>query len=145
MKKIKKLKIRFLIWLGWKLGIWRSISNSKKYLKSKSLASELAFLAEVCYYTHLDKDYLYMCVKNRIIASIFLNLEGLIKGSIYVKTPPELCSKISDLLNINIQETEIGYRVGGQTYSFWSINCPKEIKRLLCLLAICLDNNKSGL
>lgn len=146
-RKIREIYIRFLIWIGYKAGLWTSIIDSQRALKEKNLASELRYLIEACYYTHLDREYLKVSVNNRIIASILLNLKESNDPSEVelLRTPEELKTQISKLLKIDIQETELGYRVNGQSYTFWSINCPKKQKRLLCLLAVCLDNNKSGL
>lgn len=134
-KKIREYFIRFMIWIGYEIGLWRNLSISKDSLKKKNLMSEFLYLTEACYYTDLDRDYLRISVKNRIIASILL----LCKSKSLTRKPEELKELIEKSFNIEIEETEVGYKQDNNM-SFWDLNCPKEYKRLMELLSICLNN-----
>ena len=134
-KKFREYFIRFMIWIGYEIGLWRNLSISKDSLKKKNLMSEFLYLTEACYYTDLDRDYLRISVKNRIIASILL----LCKSKSLTRKPEELKKLIEKSFNIEIEETEVGYKQDNNI-SFWDLNCPKEYKRLMELFSICLNN-----
>lgn len=134
-KKFREYFIRFMIWIGYEIGLWRNVSISRDSLKKKNLMSEFLYLTEACYYTNLDRDYLRVSVKNRIIASILL----LCKSKSLVRKPEELKELIEKSFNIEVKETEVGYKQDNNI-SFWNLNCPKEYKRLMELFSICLNN-----
>ena len=141
MKKfVKREVIRLLIWVGYKWGLWKNISNSKKCLANRDLTEEYIKLAEVCYYTDLDRDYLKVSVKNRAAASILLLIkEAGANNTMPTSKPEELKEMIEQTFNTKIEEEENGYRAEGTNMiSFWRVNCPKEYKRLMELFSIVL-------
>lgn len=139
-KMIRKLYIRFFIWIGYEIGLWRNVIISKRSLSSKDLMSEFLYLTEACYYTNLDRDYLKVSVRNRAIASILLMIEKHgNKSRLLARKPEELKELIEKEMNIGIEQTELGYKLKGeQSTSFWLWDCPKEYKRLMELFSICL-------
>lgn len=146
-KKFRELTIRFLVWIGWVAGLWKNLLNSKKALENKDIKTEFIYLIEVCYFTGLDKEYLRLSVKNRIIASILLILRRCSKKPEFIKItkdPEILKEAIEKCLDIKIEITELGYRCGLLSQPIWILEMPKEEKRCLELLDICLAKTNQG-
>lgn len=147
-KLIRKKSVSFLVWIGYSLGLWKSITSSKKYLKKKDLMSEFMYLYEVCYLTCLNKDYLKKSVKNRICGSILILIERF-GGEVFITSKEEELKKlIENTFSVKIEKNDSGYYLdnnGIVMKSFWSLDLPKDFKRDLELLFISIElSNNQG-
>lgn len=128
--------IRLIIWIEYSIGLWRNISSTRKILKRRDLVREYENLAEICYLTNLDKEYLKVSVTMRAKTGIML----LIGSKIPTSRVEFLKEEVEFYYKVNIIEREEGYRIEGikDIPSFWFLNCPRNYKRLMELFAICL-------
>lgn len=133
--RTSSLKTRFYLWMGYKIGCWRSVSEQLRVLEDCSendLKNEISRLINICCETGTDTDYLKNIISVRLSAAIlrYLEISGFDKNKrIITKDPEILKNLVQSWGNITIQSNESGYKYNGKSGCYWMIDDILDKKR----------------